>query len=44
MYRVIKINNLSAEWILVYLYHYCRKKSYVRAEILTTGMQGHKWL
>ena len=26
MYRVIKMNNLSADWILVHLHHYYEKK------------------
>ena len=43
-YRVIKIINLSADWILVHLYPYCEKRSYVRAENLTADIQSFKWL
>ena len=43
-YRGIKINNLRADSILVQLYHYCGKESYIQAEILTIDIQGHKLL
>ena len=42
-YRVIKITNSSADWILDHLYHYCGKKI-CTGRILTMDIQGHKWL
>ena len=38
-YRVIKTNNLRADWILVQLYHYYGKESYILAETLTMDIQ-----
>ena len=42
--RIGLIINLSTDWILVHLYPYCEKRSYVRAENLTADIQSFKWL